>query len=144
MNRMILTALLPLAAFAVLSATTLASAAPSPSTPAATIVDNTGNPVNQNMLYTESRWERVMLPPEALGILGNLKGVKLSVANLPKNVLVSLVTVSPTPGENNTVGLWVRRSSRAQAVHQKGRFTLTNPATQASYTFDAVVVGAGR
>ncbi|WP_420597289.1 hypothetical protein [Deinococcus sp.] len=143
MNNLNLTALLPLAAFASLAAASLASAAPSPavSSPVPTITDGDGHPVNQNMLYTESRWERVLLPHEALSKLGSLRAVKLTTANLPSNVIVSLGAIN-TP--RNTVGLWVRRSSRAQAVHQKGRFTLTNPATKASYTFEAMVVGAGR
>ena len=134
MNKLILSALLPLAAFF-----SLALAAPLPVVSVPTIVGPDLTPVDQNILWTESNWERVILPQSALGKLGNLRAVQLTTANLPRNVTVS---ISAANSPRNTIGLWVRRSSRTDSIHQTVSFTLTNPATQASYTFKAMVVGA--
>ena len=136
MNKLILSALLPLAAFF-----SLASAATVPTIRSASpvIVGPNLAPVDQNILWTESNWERVILPQSALSKLGNLRAVQLTTANLPRNVTVS---ISAADSPRNTIGLWVRRSSRTDSIHQTVSFTLTNPATQASYTFKAMVVGA--
>jgi len=138
MKKLILSAFLPFAAL-----TSLAHAAPlpTPAFPPPTIVTSGENAVTENALYTESNWERILLPPEALQKLGNLRAVRLSVNHLPSNVHVVL---SLKPGPADTVGLWLWRSDLTQSVNQKGLFTLTNPLNQQSYTFDATVIGTGR
>ena len=137
MNKLILAALLPLAAFASLAH---AAAVPAIRSAMPTIVSPDLNPVDQNILWTESNWERVILPQDALSKLGNLNAVQLTTAHLPRNVTVS---ISAANSPRNTIGLWVRRSNTRRGVHQSVSFTLTNPDTKASYTFDAMVVGAG-
>ena len=97
--------------------------------------------VGDNQLSTETAWQRVQLPPQALGQLGDLRRVELRVQDLPDNLSV---TLNPHSGPAGTIGVDVQRRSRAVAVHQIGTFTLLNPSTGASYVFRLMVTGASR
>jgi hypothetical protein len=138
MNKLILTALLPLSLFA--SSVVSAQAAVPPGVPTIIGVSKTQTMAYER-LYTEANWQRVQLPDQAAAMLGDLKAVTLSVSGLPDNVQVKL---SSKTGPAGTVGLQVSRSDQNRAVNQMGTFTLTNPATQQSYTFGAVVTGSGK
>jgi CHAT domain-containing protein len=138
MNKPILIALLPLALLA--SSAVSAQAAASTDVPTIVGVSKT-QMTSYDRLYTEANWQRVQLPDQAAAMLGNLKAVTLSVSGLPANVQVSL---SSKTGPAGSVGLQVSRSDQNRAVNQMGTFTLTNPATQQSYTFDAMVTGSGK
>lgn len=109
--------------------------------PQATIVSDTtgGGYMPDNQLYTESAWQSVVLPDSVMSKLGNYSVVRLTTMNMPTNVHVKLLP-EEAPGQ---VGLWIWRTDRTQRVGQVGVFTLTNPVTHFSYTFQAMVQGAG-
>ncbi|GGR15947.1 hypothetical protein [Deinococcus ruber] len=97
--------------------------------------------VGDGQLSTETDWQRVQLPPQALAQLGDLRRVELRVHDLPDNLTVTLNAHS---GPEGTIGVDVQRRDRALAVHQIGTFTLVNPGTGASYAFRLMVTGASR
>ncbi|GHF57956.1 hypothetical protein HNQ07_003977 [Deinococcus metalli] len=109
--------------------------------PQATIVSDTtgGGYMPDNQLYTESAWQSVILPEGVMSKLGNYSAVQLTTMNLPSNVHAKLVP-EEAPGQ---VGLSIWRTNRSLRVGQVGLFTLTNPVTHFSYTFQAMVMGAG-
>lgn len=109
--------------------------------PQATIVSDSrqGDYLPDDQLYTESLWQSVVIPVDIRAQLGNLANLKLSVANMPSNVHIALVP-EESPGQ---VGLSIWRTDKAQRVGQVGIFTLTNPVNHSSYTFQAMVMGAG-
>jgi hypothetical protein len=93
--------------------------------------------LDYDTLYTETDWQRVMLPDEAVSVLGDLSALTLT-CDLPANIKVALSTKS---GPSGSIGLKITRSDSKRTVRQMGHFTLTNPATGASYTFAAMVTG---
>ncbi|GAA4018804.1 hypothetical protein GCM10022631_34900 [Deinococcus rubellus] len=137
MNKLILTAILPFAAALPLAS----AAAPTSAFPPPAIVSGGSTPVGEHALYTESNWERISLPAEALSKLGNLRAVRLTTQHLPSNVHVAL---SLNSGPINTIGLNIWRGTKTEGVYQNGLFTLTNPLTGASYTFEKMVIGSAR
>ncbi|GHF61736.1 hypothetical protein HNQ07_004198 [Deinococcus metalli] len=109
--------------------------------PQATIVSESkgGGYTPDNQLYTESAWQSVIIPEVAMSKLGTFKNIQLAVVNMPNNVHFKLLP-QEAPGQ---VGLSIWRTNKTQRVGQVGLFTLTNPVTHFSYTFQAMVMGAG-
>jgi hypothetical protein len=137
MNKLNLSALL---LSALLSAP--AAAAPTFSRLSPTIISADANQtISYDMLYTEADWQRVQLSDEVVAMLGDLRAVTLTVSGLPENVEVKL---SGKPGPVGTLGLEITRQDSRKPLRQMAAFTLTNPATRQSYTFEAMVSGSGK
>ena len=135
-----LSALMPAAllTLALLSAAVLPVQASAATMPTPRIVSVTkSQTLDYDTLYTEADWQRIMLPDEAVSVLGDLSAALLS-CDLPANVKVALSTKS---GPSGTIGLKITRTDSKRTVRQMGHFTLTNPATGAVYTFAAMVTG---
>lgn len=133
MKKMILSAILP---FATIFATASAATA---EIPQGAVVTETkgGSNLTYDHLSTEAAWQDVLLPPEVYAALGSPRQIQLSVKNLPSNVHVALMPHEGT----NTVGFNIWRSNKGLSVNQKAIFTLTNPASHYSYTFQDTVFG---
>ena len=135
-----LSALFPAAllTLALLSAAVIPTQASAAAMPVARIVSVTkSQTLDYDTLYTEADWQRIILPDEVVSMMGDMSAVTLS-HDLPANVKVALSTKS---GPGGTVGLKITRTDSKRTVRQIGHFTLTNPATGASYTFAAMVTG---
>lgn len=151
MNKYVLTALLPLV---LLPALTVAHA--QQYVGEGTVFSVTkGEMVNQMALYTESNWERVVIPQDAAARLGGLNTpgalshLTLSSAGLPNGVTVRLngyLSGSLEKNQNSasSIGLNVSRAATSGNVNTRGTFTLTNTVSKESYSFTAQVIGSGR
>ncbi len=112
------------------------------SVPWAAVVANArnGDAMAYDQLYTECAWQGLALSDEVMTALGDPQRVVLKVADLPSNV-----TVSVRPGHTgNVIGLKITRKDKTEAIHQVGRFTLTNPVSGYSYTVQAMIAGSER